>query len=367
MTPFFLSKTYHRLLPVIRQLPLHWQVKIAAMGRGYFMQNFVVAPKKIPYIPEDKLSIKMWGIDFRAPLANAAGMFKNGEGYDVVASLGAGAYIGGTSTANSRLGNSKLGIKTPFISLPKAHIAINWLGLPNYGDKILSQKTLTKNKIKGCPIGWSLMKSPDYTEKDGLTQLIESLWLYQDNLQIDFIEINESCPNIKLSGASIIPRLEQIATKFLAQRQRNLPVIVKLPPDLNEDNLEVLVTELVRLNYDGINIGNSSTIYNDVRQYINSTDYPIFDYFTTEFGGGCSGIALKEKSLALGKSAVKIVEKLNPSQEFHVIRTGGIDSATDLEKSRQAGISFNQWYTGFFDNYNEAGENVYANLFALVN
>lgn len=44
----------------------------------------------------------MWGIKFRNSLYNSAGMFKNGEGYDLVSKIGAGAYLGGTSTHNPR-------------------------------------------------------------------------------------------------------------------------------------------------------------------------------------------------------------------------------------------------------------------------
>lgn len=363
MTAFFLSRAYHKLLPIIRRLPLQTQIKIAAMGREYFMQKFVSAPKTIPYVPDHKLAIKMWGINFRTPIANAAGMFKNGDGYDMAASIGAGAYIGGTSTANRRFGNKKHGIMTPFIHLPKSGLTINWLGLPNYGDEILSQKILTKNKIWGCPIGWSIMRSPDYYERKGLDKLIEGLWLYHGNLQIDFIEINESCPNIELDNTHIVERLEIISREFLAKRQRHLPVVIKLPHNLNVDILEDLIVHLVRLNYDGVNIGNSSALYGEIRNNLDPRDYAMFDYFTTEFGGGCSGLALKKNTLKLCAHAVKVVHNLSPMHEFHVIRTGGISSHADLEKSRQAGISFNHWYSGFFDSYSRVGDKVYQKLF----
>ena len=348
---------------MISQLPAPWQIRLASWGRQQFMYNFNQHHPKESITPHPKHTISMWGIEFRAPLSNSAGMFKNGESYDTVAALGAGAYIGGTSTANARTGNLKNGIALPFISLYNSKSAINFLGLPNLGDQVLSQINITTNKIKGCPIGWSVMRSPDYAENEGLAKLIESLWLYHNHPQIDFIEINESCPNIKIGGGSIIPRLQIIAREFLDKRTRKLPVVVKLSTDLTLDGLAPILEELIRLKFDGINLGNTSIDYTNVKPQLNSKDIQIFDYFTQNFGGGVSGLPLKNKSLQLCAEAADLLNKFKPNHEFHIIRSGGIDSLADIEESRAHGISFNQWYTGFFNNYARDGDQVYRKLF----
>lgn len=319
---------------MISQLPAPWQIRLASWGRQQFMYNFNQHHPKESITPHPKHTISMWGIEFRAPLSNSAGMFKNGEGYDTVAALGAGAYIGGTSTANARTGNLKNGIALPFISLYNSKSAINFLGLPNLGDQVLSQINITTNKIKGCPIGWSVMRSPDYAENEGLAKLIESLWLYHNHPQIDFIEINESCPNIKIGGGSIIPRLQIIAREFLDKRTRKLPVVVKLSTDLTLDGLAPILEELIRLKFDGINLGNTSIDYTNVKPQLNSKDIQIFDYFTQNFGGGVSGLPLKNKSLQLCAEAADLLNKFKPNHEFHIIRSGGIDSLADIEESR---------------------------------
>jgi hypothetical protein len=55
--------------------------------------------------------------------------------------------------------------------------------------------------------------------------------------------------------------------------------------------------------------------------------------------------------------------KVEPTtQEFHVIRTGGIESKQDLEDSERAGISLNQWFTGYFENFARYGHNVYKQM-----
>ncbi len=363
MNPLFQSKVYHSLLPLLSKLPAYWQIRLASWGRLEFMHNFIQHHPKESIIPHPKYAITMWGIEFRAPLANSAGMFKNGEGYDTVAALGAGAYIGGTSTANPRTGNLKNGVALPFISLYNSNAAINFLGLPNLGDKTLSKTNITSNKIKGCPIGWSVMRSPDYSESDGLAKLIESLWLYHNHPQIDFIEINESCPNIKIGGGSIIPRLQIIAREFLDKRTRKLPVVVKLSTDLTSEGLSPILKELIRLKFDGINLGNTSIDYANVKPQLNAKDTQLFYNFTQNFGGGVSGLPLKNKSLQLCAEAARLLSEFKPNHEFHIIRSGGIDSLADIEESRALGISFNQWYTGFFNNYARDGDQVYSKLF----
>ena len=348
---------------MISQLPAPWQIRLASWGRQQFMYNFNQHHPKESLTPHPKHTISMWGIEFRAPLSNSAGMFKNGEGYDTVAALGAGAYIGGTSTTNARAGNLKNGIALPFISLYNSKSAINFLGLPNLGDQVLAQINITTNKIKNCPIGWSVMRSPDYNESEGLAKLIESLWMYHNHPQIDFIEINESCPNIKIGGGSIIPRLQIIAREFLDKRTRKLPVVVKLSTDLTLDGLAPILEELIRLKFDGINLGNTSIDYANIKPQLNSKDIQTFDYFTQNFGGGVSGLPLKNKSLQLCAEAADLLNKFKPNHEFHIIRSGGIDSLADIEESRAHGTSFNQWYTGFFNNYARDGDQVYRKLF----
>lgn len=366
MNPQLLTKLYHKSAKLLELLPEKQQIKIASLGRSYFMQQFANQKLKSHFVPDEKFSRKLWGIEFRSPIMNAAGMFKNGEAYDVVAALGAGGYIGGTSTSNSRVGNSKDSIKLPFITLPNSHVAINWLGLPNLGDDILSRRIITQNKISGCPIAWSVMRSPDFTEMEGLDKLINSLFLYQENELIDFLELNESCPNVKSGGGSIIPRLAVVSEKFLKNRNRHLPVVVKLSNDVSPEIIETLLPEIIRLGFDGVNLGNTSTSYAKYSSIINESDKLLFDFFTKTFGGGVSGVVLNHDSLKLCSVAAEIVAKMHLDREFHIIRTGGVSSVADIIDAERAGCSLNQWYTGFFDRYNVDGNAVYHNMLKVM-
>jgi dihydroorotate dehydrogenase len=315
------------------------------------------------FTPDSCLNTTLWGIKFRTPICNSAGMFKNGDGYDLVAKLGAGAYIGGTSTYNQRIGNKKANIYLPFLKLPKSKISINYLGLPNLGDEILSKKVYTKNKVHGCPIGWSVMRSPDFSIDEAQEKLVQSLFLYQDNPLIDFIELNESCPNVKKRSSDILARIDYISEQFLKKRNRHLPVILKLSNDISEETLIEILHSMVRLGFDGVNLGNTSTDYSSVKESLHNNDLKLYDYFTKNFGGGVGGQVLKSRSLQLCKIAVDESKKIRTNNEFHVIRTGGIEDFSDIEESLSCGVSMNQWLTGFYFSFLKEGNDLYKNMF----
>jgi len=325
------------------------------MGQNIIEQTFL----------KDELSTTLWGIKFRNKVCNSAGMFKSGEGYDICANLGAGAYIGGTSTYNPRVGNTKEKIHLPFMRLTKSKMTLNYLGLPNLGDEVLSKKVFTTRKVEGCPIGWSVMKSPDYSKEEAEEKLIKSLFLYQNNPQVDFMEINVSCPNIKKSSVGILDSLNYISEEFLKKRMRHFPIIIKLSNDVTEECLTDILKSLVDLGYDGVNIGNTSTDYSTIINEIHSDEKKVFNTFTSTFNGGIGGKPLKSRSYQLCKFANEYLKTLKVKQEFHVIRTGGIDCHNDLIESDSVGVSLNQWQTGFFFNYIEHGNNVYKNILNL--
>ncbi len=340
-------------------------VKLYSSGRIYFMNKFYTTP---PLKNQQEHSINdqsrtLWGIKFNSPMMNSAGMFKNGEGYDLVASLGAGGYIGGTSTPYPRVGNIKNGIKLPFITLPDSDISINYLGLPNLGDEILCHKIITTNKIDGCPIGWSVMRCPNSSPECAISLLVDSLFKFHENNLIDFIEINESCPNVKADLINLAERLHYIAENFLIKRTRNFPVILKLSNDTQIEAIPEILDLMFKYKYDGINFGNTSLQYEIINKTLIEKDKKLFNYFTHKFGGGVGGCYLKSRSLELCKTAVSYKNKIQPDYEFHVIRTGGIDCRADIEESNKIGVSLNQWYTGFFKNYISHGNAVYKEFY----
>ncbi|MBI5803594.1 hypothetical protein HY448_02820 [Candidatus Pacearchaeota archaeon] len=347
----------------VRILPKKTLVSIYSKARLNFIDKLNHDVPKSIYLPPERFNRILWGIKFRSPIMNSAGMFKNAECYEVMEKQGAGAYLGGTGTWNSRKGNEKNEISLPFSPYPLSHSASNWLGLPNDGDEANSKKAREMKKGK-MPIGWSLMGSPNYEGEEKLKKLIKSMVAYE-KAGVDFLEINESCPNTshgKPQEDDLANRLIYINKNFLNKRKRTVPVIVKFSNDTKPEQIPELLNLLFEMGFDGVNFGNTSTDYELRRKEIDVKEVRVFDYFTKTFGGGVSGKPLKNDSLKLATLAVKHLKKAKPKQEFHVIRTGGIETWEDIEESEKAGISMNQWFTGYFESFAKHSHSIYKKL-----
>ena len=358
--------------PLITQLSPQRVVSLYSKGRLDFLAKLKEEVPTDTYTPPENLARTLWGIRFRSPIMNSAGMFKNGEGYKMVARQGAAAYLGGTGTWNQRTGNEKEGIYLPFVPYPNSHSASNWLGLPNDGDATNSHRAAQLERVLGTPIEWSIMGSPNLQGEEKLLYLVRGMQLYE-YAGVDFLEINESCPNTthgKPQDDDLANRLRYVKEHFLDRRTisdtgrlREVPVIVKFSNDTELAQVPALLDLLFELGYDGVNFGNTSTAYAKRREKIDPSERKLYDFFTQTFGGGVSGRPLKESSLELAGRAVEHLMAGPPSQEFHVIRTGGIESLADIKESERAGISLNQWYTGYFENFARNGHSVYRNFF----
>ncbi len=361
-----LANWERRLRSFLTKLPPKTVVSRYSSGRLGFLDKLKLEVPSEPYQPSRELARELWGITFRSPIMNAAGMFKNGECYEMVAMQGAGAYLAGTGTWNPRRGNEKEGIFLPFAPYPTSHSASNWLGLPNDGDEVNSNKAAKLEIVANTPIGWSIMGSPDLQKEDKLRHLVGGMKAYE-RAEINFIEINESCPNTphgRLQDDDLANRLNYLKQNFLNQRIRRLPVIVKFSNDTQREQVPALMDLLFENDFDGVNFGNTSTAYNQIRESIAESEIKLYDFFTQTFGGGVSGRPLKKSSLELAGTAVDYLKSGRPSQEFHVIRTGGIETLQDIQESERAGISLNQWFTGYFEGFSKHGHEVYRTLFA---
>jgi len=345
--------------------PLHPRTIISqySQGRQKFLKAFEQDTPTTNFVPLD-LSQELWGMNFITPLMNAAGMSKNGELYNHFCMQGAGGFLGGTSTWNRREGNTIKEIYLPFVTYPLSGAASNCLGLPNHGDLINSQRVASFQKVSDFPIGWSLMISPDIMPENQLLYLVRGMKLYQ-RAGVDFLELNESCPNTDHSDEGLEKRLRYISENFLRERKRKIPVIIKFSIDTKKENIPYLLDTLFDLNFDGVNFGNTSKDYNAMRIRIHPREQKLFDYFTQNIGGGVSGAPLKEKSLEICACAVEYRNKANPPQEFHIIRTGGIDTVQDIIDSNNVGVSLNQWFSGYYHNFAKYGHNVYRNFFSI--
>ncbi len=356
--------------PTFLKMPGLIPVFIYSYGRKlYLSQLFKSIPKKKIEIPIE-CQREYLGIKFQSNLFNAAGIFKEVYGYELCYRQGAGAFLVGTITPRARQGNFKKGIKHPFVPLQQSHSAINWMGLPNVGIHEALSRISRIEKKSGCPIGISISLQPDMPADKAIIELIEVFKLIEQS-QVDFIELNESCPNVEHSHSNeqienldkgLVQRLELISNKFLKKRHRTLPVIVKFSNDTEVAQVNQLVELLINLKFDGINFGNTSTKYSEIYNKLSRNDIRNFENFTQNFGGGVSGSVLREQSLLLCRDAKNCVQELRKETDFLVIRTGGIENSKDIFESNSIGVHLNQWFTGYFEAFSEYGHRCYSRV-----
>ncbi|MCP4655212.1 MAG: hypothetical protein GY856_07310 [bacterium] len=360
-----LARWEARLRPFLARLPPALAVRVYSRGRRSFLRSFARRPPAGSFQPEG-WERTLWGLSFRSPIFNAAGMFKNGDGYEVVARQGAGAYLAGTTTHRRRMGNRRHGVALPFAPYPRSHAAGNWLGLPNLGHRAVAAKLRELPRRQGCPVGVSVAAEPEpaIAEQDKLEQLAAGMRLYEES-GVDFIELNESCPNTAEDVCELDRlrlRLAYLRDAFLTRRRRMLPVVVKFSCDTEPTQLPLVLAMLVELGFDGVNFGNTSTAYDEHRVSLASAETALYDYFTRAYGGGLSGRPLRQASLRLAAGAVEHLRGEPPCREFHVMRTGGIGAAEDVARSAAAGVALNQWYTGYFEAFARDGHDLYRRL-----
>jgi len=365
MSARFFAHLEARWRPVLTRLPAPLVIFLYSCGRRSFLRRFDAPTPSRAYQPVG-LERTLWGLCFRTPLFNAAGMFKNGEGYARVAGQGAGAYLAGTTTHRPRSGNRRGWVSLPFAPYPRSGASSNWLGLPNQGHRAVAARLAGLKRREGFPVGVSLAADPDPTlgQEEKLRGLMEGLEHYQV-AGADFLEINESCPNTAEGSSdfsAMRARLRRLAEDFLARRPRRLPVVVKFSCDTEKEKVAPLLDLLIELGFDGVNFGNTSTAYDRHRPHFAAGEHRLFDRFRRTYGGGLSGRPLKEDSLNLCSAAVEYRERMCPSDEFHVIRTGGVEGAEDLRRSLDEGVALCQWYTGYFEAFGQWGDEVYEKV-----
>lgn len=360
-----LAKWESKINSLITKLPPKTVVAKYSAGRLDFLEKFKHEECK-PHVPPKELEKILWGLCFRSPIMNAAGMFKNGDCYELKANQGAGGYQSGTTTANDRRGNEKEGIYLPFVPYRGSHAASNWLELPNDGHGAVAKKLAFQKRTEGCPIVHSVMESPDAkTRYDKLAGLIDGMNQFGD--VADVLVMNKSCPNTgegKPDYGLVYEDLRAVRDRFLERREGIFPkVMIKWSNDTKVEDVPRVMDMMFELGFDGVEFGNTSTDYKTLRNSIVERERKLYDYFTTTFGGGVSGAPLKQRSLLLCAAAMQYLRAGSPKQEFHVWRTGGIQWADDIKESDKIGVSMNLWFTGYFEKFAEHGHDVYKELY----
>ena len=304
--------------------------------------------------------VEFVGLRFRSDLGNAAGFDKDGELLALNYQMGAGFAVVGTVLIEPHNGNSFGPFPiNPWTPLTYSHGALNSLGLPNVGvDVVVRNIARFKADYKPVdfPIGVSIMGHPAHEGEKKLQGTVECLRRVLPFA--DFVEINESCPNVHDDSADLSDRLRKLVDSrnaYFALSGRYVPLFVKLGTFGDVEHMVRFMTEHV----DGLVGVNTQKNYDELRTKLDPRDVKMFNYYTKAHGGGVSGAPIGDFAFEQIESAAREIK----AQRSHLklIHVGGIRTQKDIARSRQLGdvVPLREWYTGMMEAMTLSFENVY--------
>ncbi|MBM7464843.1 dihydroorotate dehydrogenase [Microbacterium esteraromaticum] len=313
LTRFDPEFAHHAAMAVIRMLgvpPFSWAARA------------LTAPR-----PEQQ--VHALGLVFPSPFGVAAGFDKNAIGVRGLDALGFGHVEIGTVTAIPQEGNPK----PRLFRLVADRAVINRMGFNNEGaDAAARRLTALRRRAPRAVIGVNIGKSRVVAVEDAIGDYVTSAARLAP--LADYLAVNVSSPNTP--GLRGLQAVETLAPLLRAVKQAagDTPLLVKIAPDLPDDEIDAIARMAVAEGLAGI-IAHNTTISREGLV----TDDAIVE---AAGAGGLSGAPLKERSLE-----VLAVVKAAVPEDFCVIAVGGVETAEDVQRRLDAGATLVQGYTAF--------------------
>lgn len=293
------------------------------------------------YTSPTSLAIERFGLKFSNPFGVAAGFDKNGVAARGLAALGFGFVEVGTVTHRPQPGSDR----PRLFRLPLDQAVVNRLGFNNLGAAALAERL--RRHRPDCVLGINIGKSKVVELENAIDDYLASFELVHS--VADYVTINVSSPNTP--NLRELQRPEALRELLKALQSRNtelgaksgrgpVPLLVKIAPDLTDEDLASIVKTAIEARLSGIIATNTTTS----REGLQSSDRAI----EACGAGGLSGRPLTKRSTDM---IAKIYRVAGP--KLTVIGVGGIFTAQDAWDKICAGASLVQTYTGMI--YEGAG------------
>jgi dihydroorotate dehydrogenase len=272
----------------------------------------------------------LWGIEFMNPIGLAAGLDKNAKAVEGFSQLGFGFMEVGTITPKPQAGNEL----PRLFRLPEDEALINRMGFNNVGIEEMAQN-LQKAGKKNIPVAVNIGKNkvtPNEHAEDDYRACIRGLYELGD-----FFVVNISSPNTpdlrNLQHGNDLNRLldavkDEIGLQQEKHRHPGKPVLVKIAPDLTDNELELTVRSIMESGFSGI-IATNTTLDRNGLKHPHKIQ-----------AGGLSGKPLKARSTEVIRKVYRLTEGKLP-----IIGSGGIFTAQDAYDKIRAGASLVEVYS----------------------
>lgn len=306
----------------------------------YFTTDLLHVVLKIPgikslfkslYCVDDKrLEREVFGIRFKNPVGLAAGFDKNASMYNDLAYCGFGFIEIGTVTPKGQMGNEK----PRLFRLKEDEAIINRMGFNNMGVEEVV-KNLRKRKTKVI-IGGNIGKNKVTPNEDATLDYLTAFNVL--HAYVDYFVVNVSSPNTpnlrELQEKEPLMKLLQTLKEENDTKTVKRPILLKIAPDLTNEQLDDIVEIVQTVGIDGV-IATNTTISRE------GLKTPAAEVEAIG-AGGVSGKPVNQRSTEVIRY---LAEKSGKS--FPIIGVGGIHNGEDALEKLQAGADLVQIYTGF--------------------
>ena len=277
------------------------------------------------------LPTRAFGLQFPNPVGLAAGLDKNGAHVDALLALGFGFVEVGTVTPKPQPGNPK----PRMFRLPEHRAIINRLGFNNDGvDALLVN--VSRARRKGGLLGINIGKNKDTPNASAARDYLHCLERVYP--LADYVTINISSPNTaglrelqeEQALRQLLGSLREAQERLGARHGRRVPMLVKIAPDLSDDDIDAAGRVLSDLQVDGV-VATNTTVSRLAVERSPLAHEP----------GGLSGEPLMHKS-----TAVLRMLRTRLADSIPLVGVGGIMGGADAAQKTAAGATLVQFYTG---------------------
>ncbi|ASW75161.1 dihydroorotate dehydrogenase [Chryseobacterium piperi] len=287
---------------------------------GFLTQLFFPNP-----IEDKRLEREVFGLKFKNPVGLAAGFDKNAVLFEELSDLGFGFVEIGTLTPKGQPGNDKKRL----FRLKEDSAIINRMGFNNEGvDAAVERLKKNKNVLIGGNIGKNKV-TPNEEAVNDYKICFEKLFPY-----VDYFVVNVSSPNTpnlrELQDKEPLTQLLGTLQKMNAKKPNSKPILLKIAPDLSDDQLLDIIDIVKETKIAGV-IATNTTLSRENLISENQSET-----------GGLSGKPLTKRSTEV----IRFLSEKS-GRAFPIIGVGGIHSAKDAIEKLDAGASLIQLYTGF--------------------
>ncbi|GHG39997.1 dihydroorotate dehydrogenase (quinone) [Sinomonas cellulolyticus] len=305
---------------------------VHACGLGRALERFTA--------PGPALRTEAFGVVFPSPFGLAAGFDKEGRAIEALAELGFGHIEVGTITGQAQPGNPK----PRLFRLIEDRAVVNRMGFNNDGARAVAPRIAAARAALEARYGASRPVIGVNIGKTKTVPLEDAVEDYRFSARelapvADYLVVNVSSPNtpglrLLQSVESLRPLLTAVREESTAAAGRRVPLLVKIAPDLSDEDVDDVAGLALDLGLDGI-IATNTTIG---REGLVSAAEKV----QAAGAGGLSGAPLKGRSL-------EVLRRLRAAvgDRLALVAVGGVETADDVRERLEAGASLVQGYTAF--------------------